>query len=67
MGLSDDFVFQQDNAPCHKSAYTRKFFEENGITVIEWSAQSPDLNPIEHIWAYINPLTTGEPMCGFLS
>jgi hypothetical protein len=49
MGLSDDFVFQQDNAPCHKSAYTRKFFEKNGITVIEWPAQSPDLNPIERI------------------
>jgi transposase len=43
MGLSDDFVFQQDNAPCHKSAYTRKFFEENGITVMN-SQPSPQIS-----------------------
>ena len=33
-GLSDDFVFQQDNAPCHKSKNTMKFFEKNDITLL---------------------------------
>ncbi|KAI5152859.1 hypothetical protein ENBRE01_3070, partial [Enteropsectra breve] len=52
--VSDKFIFKQDNAPCHKSNYTSRFFTENEINVIEWPAQSPDLNPIENVWAYID-------------
>lgn len=43
-------VFMQDSAPCHVAKKVKGFFSENGLEVLPWPGNSPDMNPIEGIW-----------------
>ena len=43
----DHFLFQHDNTPVHKARSIQKWSVDR-MEELDWPAQSPDLNPIEH-------------------
>lgn len=47
------FIFQHDNSSVHTATSVRNYLKEAKINVMEWPPNSPDINPIERIWAYI--------------
>ena len=56
---NDQYIFQDDNAPVHRARSTQEFIHRNGITTMNWPAQSPVINVIENIWLYLKQKLQG--------
>lgn len=60
------WVFQHDRDPKHTAnlvtAYLAKKQDELGFRVLDWPASPPDMNPIEHIWAYLKQQLRKRPV-----
>ncbi|KAG0807341.1 hypothetical protein G6F19_013833 [Rhizopus arrhizus] len=46
-------IFQHDNDPEHTSKLVKKYLEQQSYNILEWPAQSPELNPIENMWSLL--------------
>ena len=48
------WYFMQDGAPAHTAGSVKEWLAETNINLLPWCAKSPDLNPIESVWHYID-------------
>lgn len=73
--MGQGWLLYQDNAPCHKSkllmgrvvrlanggrARLPGWFRSNGVQLVSAPPYSPDLNVIEHLWAYVKSQLKGK-------
>lgn len=48
---NEQWHFLQDNASYHGARASHQWFHNNGVSLIPLPPHSPDLNPIENLWA----------------
>lgn len=51
--FKQSFIFQQDNARPHIGSGVELFLTSEGIPLLKWPGNSPDLSPIENAWGIV--------------
>ena len=46
-------MFQHDNTRTYTARVCTPFLADAGIVVMDWPSKSPDINPVENVWALL--------------